>query len=518
MSLKITVSGASPLSLNVDALAIGVADGAKRKGLLKDLATALGSGVNKAIKRGEFSGKRGQLVEIGCAGGALKAGAVYLVGLGDPDTLSYADLRRLAAKAARRANASACPVLGFVAPEGVDGAERAIAEGAVLGGYRFEKYLSEDRQTKFPLAKVTILTTRKINADIRDEVSKAQAVAEAVCIARDLINLAPNDLYPESLAAYARNVAAERKDKGLTCSVLNHKQLVSKGMNLIDAVGRGSSRGPVLIHLKYRPKGGKNLPKLAFVGKGVTFDTGGICLKPAPGMDEMKGDMGGAANVVAFMAAVAEIGPQAEIHGIIGAAENMPDGDAYRPGDVFTSYKGTSVEIINTDAEGRLVLADALHYACEQEPEMVLCNATLTGACVVALGPTVSGFYSTDGGLADRLRAAAERAGEHTWEMPFVEALKDKLKSSWADIKHVGDRWGGSITAALFLREFVTERPFLHVDIAGPSMADKGYDIYTKGGTGHLVLSYLELVDDLAKNGVQPADAAAEDAPAADAG
>ena len=216
--------------------------------------------------------------------------------------------------------------------------------------------------------------------------------------------------------------------------------------------------------------------------------------------------MGGAANVVALMAAIAEVQPDAEIHGIVGSAENMPDGQAYRPGDVFKSYEGKTVEIINTDAEGRLVLADALHYAVEQEVEFILCNATLTGAAVVALGPTVSGYYTTSDQLAVRMKAAAKRAGEHTWHMPFVEALKDKLKSDWADLKHVGDRWGGSITAALFLREFVSDKPFIHVDVAGPSMADKSYDIYTKGGTGHLVLSYLELIDDLVANGVHPVE------------
>lgn len=511
MSLKITVSGASPLTLNVDALAVGVPEGARKVGLLKDLSKALGSSVTKAMKRGEFSGKLGQLVEIGTAGGSIKPGAVYLVGLGDVDGLGYAALRRLAAKAARRAHGSSCGSLGFVAPEGVADAERAIAEGAVLGGYRFEEFKTEEHRAKFPLEKVTILTGNKVNADLRAEVTAGQAVAEAVTRARDLINTPPNELYPEALAEYAKKMCAERKGAGLTCTVFDHKQILSKGMNLIDAVGRGSRRGPVLIHMKYRPKGGKNLPKLAFVGKGITFDTGGICLKPPAGMDEMKGDMGGAANVVALMAAIAEVQPEAEIHGIVGSAENMPDGQAYRPGDVFKSYEGKTVEIINTDAEGRLVLADALHYAVEQDVEFILCNATLTGAAVVALGPTVSGYYTTSEQLAVRMKAAAKRAGEHTWHMPFVEALKDKLKSDWADLKHVGDRWGGSITAALFLREFVSDKPFIHVDVAGPSMADKSYDIYTKGGTGHLVLSYLELIDDLVKNGVHPAERAPDE-------
>jgi leucyl aminopeptidase len=219
-------------------------------------------------------------------------------------------------------------------------------------------------------------------------------------------------------------------------------------------------------------------------------------------MEEMKGDMGGAANVIALMAALAVTKPDVEVHGLIATAENMPDGNAYRPGDVFGSYNGKTVEIINTDAEGRLVLADALAYGVELEPDLMVDNATLTGACVVALGPTVSGYYTNREELVARVNKAAERAGEAMWHMPLVEDLREKLKSDWADIKHMGDRWGGSITAALFLREFVAEVPWIHVDIAGPSMADKAYDIYTKGGTGHGVLTFLALIDDVIAHGL----------------
>jgi leucyl aminopeptidase len=216
-------------------------------------------------------------------------------------------------------------------------------------------------------------------------------------------------------------------------------------------------------------------------------------------MDEMKGDMGGAANVIALMAAVAATKPDVEVHGLVASAENMPDGNAYRPGDVFRSLDGKSVEIINTDAEGRLALADALAYGRDLKPDLMLDNATLTGACVVALGPTVSGFYSNQDAIAERMRNAAQAAGEAMWHMPLVEELRDGLKSDWADIKHTGDRWGGSITAALFLREFVGETPWIHVDIAGPSMANRAYGLYSKGGTGHGVLTYLKLIEDFAK-------------------
>ncbi len=503
MTLKITLSGGDPLSLSADAVAIGVALGGKKNDALKKLTQKVGPSVTKAIKRAEFTGKKGQLCEIVTAG-KVKPGSVLLFGLGEPSELQRSCVRRLVAKVARRAAASRYTSLGVLVPEGsFDGGEGAAAEGAVLGAYRFEQYKTGDQLNKHPLDKVSLISGRKVTAEVRAEVARGQAIGQAVCRARDLINMPPNELYPEALAEYAKDVAKAHKADGLSCTVIGHKQLKDKGMHLIDAVGRGSARGPCVIHLKYVPKGGnKSGRKLAFVGKGLTFDTGGICIKPAPGMEEMKGDMGGAANVIALMAALATVKPDAEIHGIIGSAENMPDGNAYRPGDVFKSYQGKTVEVINTDAEGRLVLADVLHYAVELKPDFILDNATLTGACVVALGQTVSGFYSNRDGLADRMRHASKRAGEAMWHMPLVEDLREKLKSDWADVKHMGDRWGGSITAALFLREFVGDVPWIHVDIAGPSMADKPYDIYSKGGTGHGVLTYLELIDDLIDNGV----------------
>jgi leucyl aminopeptidase len=213
-------------------------------------------------------------------------------------------------------------------------------------------------------------------------------------------------------------------------------------------------------------------------------------------MEEMKGDMGGAANVVALMAAVAAVKPGVEVHGILGCAENMPDGAAYRPGDVFGSKDGKTVEIINTDAEGRLVLADVLAYARELKPDLMLDNATLTGACVVALGPTVSAFYANRDEVVERMKKAIKASGEAIWHMPLVEDLREGLKSDWADLKHVADRWGGSITAALFLREFVGDTPWIHVDVAGPSMANKPYNVFAKGGTGHGVLTFLKLIED----------------------
>lgn len=510
MAVKITLTRSDPLQMAVDLVVIGVPEGTVNKAPhVRALKKAVGPIVAKLLRRYEFTGKADQAVVVPTAG-ALKAANVALMGLGDATALRRRSVRRLAAVAARRASSLRATTMALALPVGPDGdlvagAGRAAAEGVVLGAYRFERYKTESHQTKHPLAKVSLVVADKVDAALRAEVSLGQAVGEAICRARDLINEPPNELYPAAFADYAKQMC---KDHGLTCKVLDDGAIRKKGMHLLTAVGQGSEHGPRLVHMTYRPAGKGEHKKLVFVGKGLTFDTGGICLKPPQGMEDMKGDMGGAANVVALMAAVAAVEPQAEVHGIIACAENMPDGKSYRPGDIFGSYDGKTVEIINTDAEGRLALADALAYARELSPDLLLDNATLTGACVVALGPTVSGYYANQERLVDLVRQAADEAGEQMWNMPLVDDLREMLKSDWADLKHVGERWGGSITAALFLGEFVGECPWVHMDVAGPSMASKPYDIYTKGGTGHGVLTFLQLIDDVVA-GDAPGDSAA---------
>jgi len=495
MPIKLSLSSTEPLSITADVLVIGVPEGASAKeGILGEMTKRLGPTVAKILKREDFTGKKDQTVEIPCTD-EVKPARLLLLGLGQ-EPLGENEVRLLAAKAGRFAIGAKASSLALELPA-IRGAERAAAEGVVLGSYRFTKYMTGDRLPKVQLEKVTLLVAGKVSKEAKDAAAVGQQVGEAVCIARDLINEPPNELYPEKLAAAAVEMC---KSRGLQVTVLDRPALEKKGMKLIIAVGRGSRRDPRLIHMIYKPEGAPAKKKIVFVGKGLTFDTGGICIKPAPGMEEMKGDMGGAANVVALMAAVAAVKPTIEVHGIIGSAENMPDGDAYRPGDIFGSYDGKTVEIINTDAEGRLVLADVLAYGRELKPDMMIDNATLTGACVVALGPTVSGYFANRDEAADRFRKAAKSAGEAMWQLPLVEDLREGLKSDWADMKHVADRWGGAITAALFLREFVGETPWIHVDVAGPSMANKAYGIYSKGGTGQGVLTFLRLVDDLASS------------------
>ncbi|MFT3765009.1 MAG: leucyl aminopeptidase [Minicystis sp.] len=498
MPIKLSLSSTEPLSIAADLLVLGVPEGSSMKeGALGDLSKALGPSMAKAVKREEFTGKKDQTIELSTGGSDLKPARVLLIGLGKPEALTEADVRNFAAKGARFSIGAKATSLAIEVPVSLPGgaAERAAAEGVVLGAYRFTKYLTGDRIPKAQLERASLVVHGKAGKDAKDAVALGQKIGEAICIARDLINEPPNELYPAALADRAVEVA---KANGLEYKVFDRPQLEKRGMKLIVAVGQGSARDPRMIHLIYKPKGGAK-KKVAFVGKGLTFDTGGICIKPAQGMEEMKGDMGGAANIVALMAAVAALEPNVEVHGLIGSAENMPDGAAYRPGDIFGSYDGKTVEIINTDAEGRLVLADVLAYVAKDiKPDLVLDNATLTGACVVALGTTVSGFYANRDELAEKMKKASKAAGEAMWHMPLVEDLREGLKSDWADLKHVADRWGGSITAALFLREFVGETPWVHVDIAGPSMANKAYGIYAKGGTGHGVLTFLKLIEEYA--------------------
>lgn len=497
MPLKIQQTASTAIETSADIAAIAVYAGATIKAEpLAALDRALDGGLGKLLERADFSGKKDQMVEFPTFG-KLPAARVIILGLGDAEKVTDADLRAYAAKAARAANDGKAKSLALGVPDGVAGERlRFLAEGAVLGAYKFLKYFTGDRRPKAELEKVMLAGLKKAGdkkKGAESPIALGQKIAEAVCITRDLVNEPGNELSPAGLADAAARVA---KQFGLKCQVFDAAEIERRGMKLLAAVGQGSVNEPRFVHMTYAPKK-KSKRKLVFVGKGLTFDSGGLCIKPAPGMGEMKSDMAGAANVVGLMAAVAVLAPEVEVHGIIATAENMPDGNAYRPGDVFGSLDGKTVEIVNTDAEGRLVLADALAYARKLEPEVIVNNATLTGACIIALGKNCAAFYATNDEVSEKFATAAREAGEQFWRMPFLEDLKDQLKSDIADLKHVADRWGGSITGALFLREFVGNTPFIHADIAGPSFADRAVGIYPKGGTGHGVLTFLQFIEEL---------------------
>jgi leucyl aminopeptidase len=443
------------------------------------------------LEASEFQGKPEQQIDIPTFG-RIKARRLIVVGLGSKADCDSARVRACVAGAIRSALSSNTKTMALVLPEPLP-ALRAVGEAVVLGAYRFSRYFTGERKPKSELSKVSVVVSRKPTAEQKKQLELGAEVGRAVCIARDAVNEPPNELYPQTLAQIAQRIA---KDHGFRVKVLDKKGILAQGMHLHYAVGQGSSHEPRFIHLSYVPK--KKNKKVVFVGKGLTFDSGGLCIKPAPGMGEMKSDMAGAAAVLGLMAAIGATKPPIELHVLVGAAENMPDGAAYRPADVFRSLDGKTVEIINTDAEGRLVLADALAYAVGLEPDVIVDAATLTGAALVALGKTCSAYYATDDKLASLLEAAAREAGESFWRMPLLEELGEQLKSDVADLKHTGDRWGGSITAALFLREFVGKVPWVHCDIAGPVLAERARGAYPKGGTGHAVLTFLNFVERLA--------------------
>jgi leucyl aminopeptidase len=487
----------SPQALAAEVLAIGVLQGAKTAAIptsLKEIDRAFDGALSKLAAKEEFTGKRDQMLSLATLG-RLPAQKLCLLGLGDRRSLGSPELRSFAAKAARAANAEKATSLALALPAGCEGDLRSIAEGLELGAYRFTKYFTGERKPKTELSQVTIGLLTKPKANAKAVVALGQRIAAAVNLSRDWSNEPGNTMFPEAFAAAATKLA---KDSGLKIQVFDFAEIRRRGMKLIDAVGRGSEREPRFVHLAWTPKKAKR--KLVFVGKGVTFDSGGLSIKPAAGMGEMKHDMSGAANVVALMAAVVAVKPKIEVHAIAACAENMPDGNAYRPGDVWGSLDGKTVEIVNTDAEGRLVLADALAYARVLAPDLLVDNATLTGACVVALGTGCSGWYASDEEAVREFGAALKQSGEQMWRMPLLEDLREQIKSDVADVKQAGDRHGGSITAALFLREFVGNAHWIHCDIAGPASTDRPSAwMQSKGATGHGVLTFLALIERAAR-------------------
>ena len=464
---------------------------------LADLDAHFDGAVSVVARRDDFKGKREQTLRIATLG-KVKARTIILLGLGDRDATgpSTADVRAFAGRAARAANAEKAASVVVVVPEGIESQLRYIAEGLDLGAYRFIKYMTGDRRPKEVLGHATVVVRGKVSRDAKTDIALGQRVAAAVNLSRDLSNEPPNELPPVALARAAQDVARANK---LKVQVFDAKEIVRRKMHLLYAVGQGSSSEPRFVHLSYIPSK-KAKKRLVFVGKGITFDSGGISIKPAAGMGEMKHDMSGAGNMVGLMAAVAAVQPAVEVHAIMACAENMPDGNAYRPGDVFGSLDGKTVEIVNTDAEGRLVLADALAYAKTLKPDLLVNNATLTGACLVALGSGCSAFYATSEEAGTEFAAAVKEAGESMWRMPLIEELREAMRSDVADIKHTGDRYGGSITGALFLREFIGDvKNFIHADIAGPVTTDRAFGWNPKGATGHGVLTYLSLVERAAR-------------------
>lgn len=506
METKITLTTKAGAHRAVaDLLVAGVhAEDSKRAAELdRRLGGAAGRGIEKT------SARLGSCFVVDTMG-QLPARAVAVAGLGEKENFSRKNFSATgnyfkAASAAVKAAGGGQKKIVFDFPGLSSAADvRAVIEGALLGAYKFEKYKGGAPHSVSPhggkprggkpsgggadtpehIAVVSSLSA----AAFKDAARLALATVKGVRLCRDLVNEPPMSLTPSALASEAKKMCAE---EGLDCTVITPEEMEKRGMGGLLAVGGGSANPPRLIHMIYRPPSAKGARKVAIVGKGITFDSGGLSLKPADSMKGMKMDMAGAAAVIGAMKAVSAAAPRAEVHGIVASAENMTGPAAYRPDDIVTPMNGKTVEIGNTDAEGRVVLADALSYAVELGAKEIVDLATLTGACVVALGVNTAAVMGNSPEVVKKILRSAAVAGESVWELPLSDDLRKDIESDVADIKNVGGRAGGAITAALFLEHFVSETPWAHLDIAGPAFADKGNDWQPKGATGFGVRTLL---------------------------
>ena len=504
-SLNLTDTPAGKVS--ADALVIGIAKSADGPVLapgVQSLDKVMKGKLLPALVALGATGGQGEVTKLATLGTAATA-VVAAAGLGEPTDQGTFDVEavRRASGAAVRALAGRATVASALSlVNGDDEATwRAAGEGALLGGYDFDRYRTVSRNgRKPPVEAVTLVVGRARDRAAKAAVQRSEVVVGAAHLTRDLVNTAPNDLHPVELAAAAQ-AAAERA--GVAVEILDERALHREGFGGILAVGTGSANPPRLVHLKHR--GRRARTSLAMVGKGITFDSGGLSIKPSLGMHQMKADMAGAAAVVAAVRVAADLGLALDIDAWVPMAENMPGGGAYRPGDVITMYGGRRVEVLNTDAEGRMILADAIVRAAEGSPDYLVETSTLTGAQIVALGNQVAGVMGDDT-LCRRIVAAGERSGEPMWVMPLPEDVRRAMDSPVADICQINtrlDKSAGMLAAGTFLAEFVPDGlAFAHIDIAGPSYNPHSpYGYVPSGGTGVPVRALVELMEDLAENG-----------------
>jgi leucyl aminopeptidase len=446
------------------------------------------------LSSGELSGKPLELAMLYRLAG-VKAKRVLFVGGGKEAKFNPNDLRKLAGAGARHVKSKNIRHLAIGLPSGVhfhaDNAVRAAVIGVLIADYDPDIYKSDRKDQRLESLTIVAPTGSDENL-LRSAVDEARIIAEGQNFARELVNEPGNRLTPTLLADRARKMAAEN---GLECEVLGADQIKALKMGAFWSVAQGSDEPPALIVLKYSPAGAPADPVLGLVGKAITFDTGGISIKPADGMEKMKYDMAGGAAMLGAMRAIAQLKPKVKVNAVICAAENMPSGKAQKPGDVQIAMSGKSIEIINTDAEGRLVLADGLTYARTKLGCTHLVDAaTLTGACVVALGMVNAGIFANDDAMYERFQKALHQAGEKMWRLPLDDEYRDLIKSGIADIVNSGGRYGGAVTAAMFLKEFVEDKPWIHLDIAGTAWVEDAKPFIAKGPSGIAVRSLIEFV------------------------
>ena len=483
----------------------------------RELNSRLGGAIEQVIKLGDFKGKDGtSSLVYGRASTSLTEGSqtgaerVLLVGLGEQKKATIDTVRKAAALAANKAVAMKVSTMAL-ALHGAFGARfdlellaQAIAEGVYYGSYRYDEYITstEDSRTDSLMVNVIDNDAAKIKR-LENGLVKGIIIGKAQSYARTVASRPGNVINPPSLAEEAKKIA--RGTFGLDCTVLDEKQMDRMGMGGVLAVGSGSKTPPRFIVIRYTPKNkpARKLPTVALIGKAITFDSGGISIKPAQNMEQMKLDKTGGIAVLAAIRAAAELKLPLNLYAIVPSAENMPSGTSYRPGDIVTTYSGKTVEIQNTDAEGRMILCDALHYAVKQNCDVIIDIATLTGACMVALGTFMAGLMGNDEQLSRDIEKAAQTSGEKVWRMPCGDEYAEEMKSKIADLKNSGGRWGGACTAAAFLRQFVGDKKWAHLDIAGVDCIEKPGGSTTEGASAfgvRLLTTYLaNLVDKKAR-------------------
>jgi len=486
--------------IEADAIVVNLFEGVEQPGgATGAIDKVLDGAITSLINRGEIKGKFEE-VSVVHTFGRLPARIVAIVGLGHHDDFDVDKIRRATGHFCRALRKLNCHKIATIlhgagaANIELEASAQAITEGAILGLYDFTKYKRPEYKN---VDEVLIVVREKEKVPILEPVvGRGKSIAEATNLARDMGNEPANYMTPSQMAETAKELA-NKYDLG--CRVFDQQDMEAMGMGALLGVAKGSSQPPKLITLTYKGDE-RSQEALGFLGKGITFDSGGISIKPSEGMGEMKGDMAGAAAVIAALAAIAQLKPRINVTAIVPATENLPSGTALKPGDILKAMNGKTIEVISTDAEGRLILADALSYAVKQGLSPLIDLATLTGACRVALGMSYSGLFGNDRGWVDNVLEAAERTGERMWHMPMPEEYKEQIKSEIADVKNTGNRYGGAITAALFLAEFVDKTPWVHIDIAGPRLSHKESGYIVKGATGVGVRTLVELALNEAKN------------------
>ena len=499
---EITLESGVAWQSGVDVVGFATFGDPAKDPVFKSADQALGGALTEVARSESFEGKAGQSLTL-YTHGKIAAKRIVVIGAGPRSDFTNANMRDVSAAIAQIANKTRSASVAFVLPQ--LGANREavlvqlLTEGLYLGAYKFGRYLtSEDAKRPHTLERFVVVRDMKGGKPSAAQarafataVARGTTIAAATNHARDLVNEPAAIATPAALAADAQAIA--KKHKGvLTVTVLDEKKCAELGMGMFLAVGQGSDEKPMFIHMTYKPVK-KPKKRICFIGKGVTFDSGGYSLKPSSAMEDMKIDMSGAAAVISAMDAIATLGSEHEVHALAACCENLVSGRAYKLGDVLRSMDGTTVEINNTDAEGRLTLGDAITYArMKIQPDEMFDFATLTGACMVALGPYTAGVMSDHEALVRGWLGVAERTGEDMWRLPLNPRLREQLKSPIADMRNTGDRFGGAIVAGLFLKTFAKDTPWVHVDIAGPASTSGSRPSQPKGGTGYAVATIVE--------------------------